>query len=1041
MSLERYLEDVGARLRGAVLLKNLARFAAVALLLSLLGAWYLRSVVPGAEALLVLRVVAYVLLGLALMFLLLSLRRAPTATAELERRVGDFAGRLRTYADSTGRAAATPLLGLLKDECEAIAAGHPAPDVVPRREWLLPSLAIGAALMALVLLLSPAAGHWGTAAQRLWLGGLLSHGVPRIVIEPGNAVVPRGFDVVVEAVAEGFPAPEMMLAARFENGGWQEARMSRLGDDRHGFVFVAVGEAVDYYVKARGVTSERYSIRVADLPRLESLALELEHPAWTGLASETQRDGAVNALAGTRVTVSAVTDKAVDEAYLVVNDTALPMNGDQRDLTRAFELTEGGSWHLAVPHEGELARISDRFELRLRPDLPPEVTYVWPGRDRQATAIEEVAMDFAASDDFGVTRLTLSHAVNGGAWVETTLDLEEPDYLLSLETLENPEGGALAAGDVVSFYLEVADHSQQVRSPLYFVDVRPFDRRYRESQQSGNSEGSGGDELDIAQRQKEILTATWNLINKEAAGGGAAELEREAQVVAMLQGKLREQVEVLRERASARSLDQEQGVGAFVEALEAAAAEMLPAGAHLEALELEAAVAPEQRALAHLRAAEASVRDISVSLAQDGRGRGTAGSSLSELVDLEMDQERNRYELPQTPNPGGSEFQAEDEDWQRLEELAARAEQRARQQQQASEDLASRWQLSRLERELEELRRSLESEQQSRQQRGQAGSASLSEAIASLEEAQRSLEQQDSREASGAAGRALRNAAESLRRQQASEREEQLGDARSRAEALAERQRGVMDRLEAAQARSLEDDGGDGVNPWQDFSMAEDAETKRQMRDELNDLRRAITDAVQTLQDDEQTASRLQNALKDLDDDRIEERLATAAEAFDMGRPLFVLGHEEIVRQGLDRLARQLGDAEASLAAEGGPAGSSDPLRAVGGLRQSLSDARGADGAYDRDALAAAAEQIDALRFRLAEPGSLAEDRLSYRKLGLNSDDPEALYRLARESLDLLEVELRRGEGGTIQAERLRPAARDSNEAADYYRRLGQQVP
>ena len=46
---------------------------------------------------------------------------------------------------------------------------------------------------------------------------------------------------------------------------------------------------------------------------------------------------------------------------------------------------------------------------------------------------------------------------------------------------------------MISFYAEAHDHTQEVRTALYFVDVRPFDKTYRESQEmAGGSVGGNG---------------------------------------------------------------------------------------------------------------------------------------------------------------------------------------------------------------------------------------------------------------------------------------------------------------------------------------------------------------------------------------------------------------------------------------------------------------------------------------------------------------------------------------------------------------------
>ena len=98
---------------------------------------------------------------------------------------------------------------------------------------------------------------------------------------------------------------------------------------------------------------------------------------------------------------------------------------------------------------------------------------------------------------------------------------------------------------MITFYAEAKDHSQETRTALYFTDVRPFDRTYRETQTNagqGGQQSGGADEL--VQRQREIVSATWNLINKRSAADDAptpAEAEADADqadVLALLQRTL-----------------------------------------------------------------------------------------------------------------------------------------------------------------------------------------------------------------------------------------------------------------------------------------------------------------------------------------------------------------------------------------------------------------------------------------------------------------------------------------------------------------------
>ena len=394
--------------------------------------------------------------------------------------------------------------------------------------------------------------------------------------------------------------------------------------------------------------------------------------------------------------------------------------------------------------------------------------FAFPGRDRSATAIEEVALRFQARDDFGVESLTLHYAINGGAWRDiATVPAGARETLLS-HTFEFEQLGVderrLRPGDVLSVYVAAEDARQTTKSALYFVDVRPFDKRYRERQGSGG--GGGGDSpLELSARQREIVAATWNLIRERDIGErGGEDLRDQVDTIALLQGTLKSQVETLVARAEGRRLSEDEQVEPFVAELTAAATAMADAEQTLTAHDLETALSPQRQALQHLLAAEASLRDVDVTLSQDGGG-DSAGRSLAELADLELDPERNRYETPQTPRFGERDESGDDE-WRRLEELARRHEQFARGQERGDAAAPlSRWHLQHLQRQLDTLQRRL-AERQPAGQGGGMGSAALADIDRVRAAVDRSLGEDDmSAEAFRQGAQALRAGAEALRRQ------------------------------------------------------------------------------------------------------------------------------------------------------------------------------------------------------------------------------------------------------------------------------------
>jgi hypothetical protein len=1059
-ALENYLARARARLRAASLARWAASVGVGVVVVTALGTVLAMWLVPAAQTLTGLRIAMLAAVAAAFVWALRRPWDTRRVAALVEARGPTFGGRLATWVDGRRRGDDSPVFALLERQTEGIAERYPPVTLVPLREIVLPALL---ATAALVLLALPFFGSqpWQLAAQRVLAGDLLSGTQPRIAVSPGDTVIRRGSDLVIRAEARGFLPDELEIHAAFGAGPWERATMSATmsgtssaaGGGAHSFVLVGVTEPVEYYVTGRGVNSGRYRVGVADLPTVTRVETRYRFPDWTGRPEQQRNGGDVAALPGTRIGVRATTDVSVDEAVLVLGDDVASMapadSADAPVLEGSFDVTAPDSWYVAVPHQGQLARISDTYLIDVVEDAAPEIAYVWPGHDRKATPIEEVAVEFEATDDFGVESVTLNYAVNGGSWQRVELG-DNGAHLLSLESLTTPEDDdqrPLRPGDVIALYAEARDHSQTSRSSLYFVDVRPFDMRYRESQQMGGQGGAEGGGLDIAERQRDILTATWNLINAPVDKSADA-IADEADVLAMLQQTLQQQVQTLVTRAAARGLGGDDEVSTFIDSLSRAAEHMTPAAERLAEQAFEAAVGPEQQALRHLLTAESSVRDVDVSLSRSD-ARGTSGRALGELMELEMDPERNRYEMPQQASLQEQAAAGDDEAWRELDELAARQERLARRQAQERSTLPSEWEQARLRRELEALRQALASNGGGRSADSDSSASARNRASEQLERASEALDRAADGDPQGdrRAAAAMRQAADTLRRSDRGDLESRLTRADRQVENLRADQSRVMEALEALQRDSL-DRARDGEGLRSDFTMQTFADTKLRMQDDLARLRGDLTGLGAALDEmNPESARAIDQALDELDEVRLDERLAASAQAFEMGQPLYVIGSESLVERALGRLGSRLDQARRALTADDAEA--PDAGSRLRQLRQRLAQATSSDG-VDRAAVETVVRELGRLDREVASEGAEARaggasgaarsGRVSGSRYGIRgtaAENDAALLRLAEERLDLLEAALRMRDGVPVRAQQPRQAERDSAAAARYFRSLG----
>ena len=515
------------------------------------------------------RAIARVLLALLLVGLLwryawqpLRNLRRDEGAHELERSLPLQQGRLLTYLDQRRRVAqgeSSPLIHLLAADALARVDESPVDQQhIDRAAWL-PGAAALTLLMLFAGLLAWRGSDWGAAARSLWWGApapqrVLPLAQRRIDVKPGDSRIRRNNDLSVQASPVGFAASEAQLHVRFGDGEWETVPM-RVADGRLDYTLYAVREAARYYVTADGVRSAEHSIQVVDLPQIAGLRLTYIYPSWTGLPQRVQEDGGdISAVAGTRVRIEWRSDVPLQQPQLVIDEQAQPLS--QQGVTGRGELVVSERttrYRLAAMVEGDSVALSDNYRIELVPDEKPTVDIRRPGRDYQASSIEEVPVVVRAHDDFRLEALELRYAVNGGEWRTQTIDPRSSDagtaVLLRLEELRQSPALALEPGDVISYYAVARDHHSTVQTDLFLIQVQPFDRRYTQSQAAGGG-GGGQASRDVAEMTALEMDLEKNQYETESQmPGGAAASAAEDDALRRLRDLARRQEQLAREQA------------------------------------------------------------------------------------------------------------------------------------------------------------------------------------------------------------------------------------------------------------------------------------------------------------------------------------------------------------------------------------------------------------------------------------------------------------------------------------------------------------
>lgn len=528
----------------------------------------------------------------------------------------------------------------------------------------------------------------------------------RLMVSPGNITLPRGASLDISIEAQGFEPGDAVLYLREASAEeWDVVPMARDADGRFSVRLFDLDSSFTYRIRADDVESSPHRVTITDLPAVRELELRLEYPSYSGLPADTMTGGGdVAAVVGTVVEVRPSLTMPVGAGMLRFDDgTRVPLAIiDSLQPMARFRVSRNGFYSIElVAPDGTVVPGNVRWAVDALPDRPPVVRVTEPGRDVRATNVEELPIAMSADDDFGVRSLELRFTINGGDEQKLSLGAGYPAGTLTPREVHTLflEEYPLSAGDLVAYYAAAIDGAgNEARSDIYFVEIRPFSRNYRQAEQGGGGGGGGmggsGDEPELSRVQRELIVATYNVL-RDSSSVDPSRLREDVTAIAVNQERLLDRVrELATEIVTRGAVSVDSTFLEIAAALDSSATAMEEALEKLRAARLNEALPSTQQALRQLQRSEALYRDVQLQLGEQaggGGGGGGAPEDLADLFELNRDQLRNQYEAVQREASGGSGTAREiDEAQQRLRDLARRLEQENERQRRMAEAMNQR---------------------------------------------------------------------------------------------------------------------------------------------------------------------------------------------------------------------------------------------------------------------------------------------------------------------------------------------------------------
>ena len=770
-----------------------------------------------------------------------------------------------------------------------------------------------------------------------------------ISVEPGDLELQRGSSLTIIARVSNATPDSIDLRLQDDNVNWQAVSMSRDGSGSnsatYSYFIPSLQMDTTYYVafEERGQqSSPQYQINLFDLPQIEQINLAFDYPDYTQLTDVTEEDsGDMIVPEGTQVSLDIQFNKAIatarvefEESYRdseevgselpTYPDLDLEIDGDVGSAS--FTVTQDGVYRVFAT---DLAGLESQepldYFIRAIEDAPPELSLRRPGRDQEVMPLEEVVLEVDASDDYGLSEFALHYSVVGSDEVEVDFLSEENVRNVSGSELIYLEDLEVEPGDFVSYFLTLADNNglngpAEVISDIYFLQIVPTDQEFRRnpgmSGGQGAGGGQGGDSSALVSVQKDIIAATWKLRNRQSQVS-PEELRADAEIIAESQREATGRARMSIDRLAERLNFSDDTYDSAVENLSLAIEQMNLAVGELDKVQITSALQPEQLALQYILKAEANINRTNISMQQGGGGGGGGSAQqeredLRELFEMEMGQLENRYE---TPNSRRGASQQNQQEIDKLEELARRQEgltraQRnlARREDQMTEEQKRR-ELERLMRQQEQLSREVAQLAQQMSRGQQSGESSPQRESAVQRAAQQMREAAESDSASIAAARSQK-ALENLRQQQQRLNEQGERSVNQLAQNLGQRGQQLLQQQRQLQERIAETSRQQGLGQTRqsvrnDESLQELIQAQQQQQrdlEEIEDMLRAII--ARGSNEDQRLMSQAQEASRDLRP--IREEMSTSSRVLRNGMVNLAVDIEEEIEDQLEELADSL---------------------------------------------------------------------------------------------------------------------------------------
>lgn len=332
-----------------------------------------------------------------------------------------------------------------------------------------------------------------------------------VQVEPGNVEVPVGQN---QSITAGFlgrlPKDPQVEWRTPESAGWQTIALFHEEENRFVNALEQIQQDLIYRVRGAQAVSPEFTIATFVPPALNNVAIEVEYPAYTGLAPERLHDPNLSVVRGSRLRWMFETTGDIQQArmrFASLPGVELKPATTNTWTTQFAPKSDLHYWVDLLDRKQRKGGNNHPYQVAVLPDEKPKADVVEPGADIRANPLEVIPVAITVSDDFGLVDARLVVRKMDGTTKAFPLRLTQTGLKEArLETVLDLAPFKLKPYELLSYYVEAKDNNTLDgpgvgKSPVYFIEYTTGEHVLADCRGAGTK-------INLLQLEKQIIAAT-----------------------------------------------------------------------------------------------------------------------------------------------------------------------------------------------------------------------------------------------------------------------------------------------------------------------------------------------------------------------------------------------------------------------------------------------------------------------------------------------------------------------------------------------------